>query len=117
MPTSQAVLAIQQPEVHLHPKAQAELGSLFASVAAEKKGSSMVVETHSDYLIDRVRLEVAHGTIAPEDISLLFFDKPHAVTKIHHLGLDSLGNITNAPRSYRSFFLREQLNVLGRGGR
>ena len=47
---------LQQPEVHLHPTAQAGLGSLFCNVAA--KGIQMLVETHSDYLLDRIRMDV-----------------------------------------------------------
>ena len=43
---------LQQPEVHLHPTAQAALGSLFCNIAA--KGVQMLVETHSDYLVDTI---------------------------------------------------------------
>jgi len=43
---------MQQPEVHLHPSAQAALGSLFCELAGAKR--QLVVETHSDYLLDRV---------------------------------------------------------------
>ena len=50
----------QQPEVHLHPSAQASLGSLFCTVAAS--GRQLIVETHSDHLIDRVRMDVRDGT-------------------------------------------------------
>ena len=47
---------LQQPEVHLHPSAQAALGSLFCQVAS--RGRQLVVETHSDHLMDRVRMDV-----------------------------------------------------------
>ncbi len=53
---------VQQPEVHLHPRAQAELGTLLGQLAkADKK--RIIVETHSDYLIDRVRMDVRDGKI------------------------------------------------------
>ena len=45
---------LQQPEVHLHPRAQAALGSLFCQIASPDR--QLVVETHSDYLLDRVRM-------------------------------------------------------------
>ena len=69
------VLALQQPEVHLHPKAQAELGSFFARFAAARPKATVLVETHSDYLLDRVRKEIADGTIAPDSVSFLFFSR------------------------------------------
>ena len=50
---------LQQPEAHLHPSAQAALGSLFCQVAGPER--QLVVETHSDHLIDRVRMDVRDG--------------------------------------------------------
>ena len=50
---------LQQPEVHLHPQAQAALGTLFCQVAAG--GRQLIIETHSDYIIDRVRMDVRDG--------------------------------------------------------
>ena len=47
---------LQQPEIHLHPKAQAALGSLLCTVAGI--GRQLIVETHSDYLLDRVRMDI-----------------------------------------------------------
>ena len=47
---------VQQPEVHLHPMAQAALGTLFCQMA--KREHQLVVETHSDHLINRVRMDV-----------------------------------------------------------
>ena len=47
---------LQQPEVHLHPSAQAALGTLFCQVAKPER--QLVVETHSDHLLDRVRMDV-----------------------------------------------------------
>ena len=109
------VLLLQQPEVHLHPKAQASLGSLFAAfVQTTKDSNTFVIETHSDYLIDRIRQEVAQGSLSPDDVSILFLEMKNAITRIHSIGLDSDGNILKAPPSYRHFFLQEELNLLSR---
>ena len=51
---------LQQPEVHLHPRAQAELSSLLAALASQRN-QSFIVETHSDYMIDRARIEIRKG--------------------------------------------------------
>jgi hypothetical protein len=108
-------LLLQQPEVHLHPRAQAALGSFFVTLATKSK-KHFVIETHSDYLIDRVRLQIARGTIDPENVQLLFFDKPGLDLEVHRLSFDSGGNVLNAPACYREFFLQEEMEILMRPG-
>ncbi len=98
---------LQQPEVHLHPSAQAALGSLFCHVASWDR--QLIVETHSDHLIDRVRMEVRDGDlpIMAEQVSILYFEREELDVRIHSLSLDKEGNVLNAPRSYRKFFMEE----------
>jgi AAA domain, putative AbiEii toxin, Type IV TA system/Protein of unknown function (DUF3696) len=104
-------VTMQQPEVHLHPRAQAALGSFMVDLVQKHK-KQFVVETHSDYIVDRVRQEVAAGRIDKDKVSILFFEKPGFETTVHQLRLDKQGNILNAPASYREFFLEEQMNLL-----
>jgi hypothetical protein len=110
-PAGDEVFLLQQPEVHLHPRAQAELGSFFARQAGRKR--RFVVETHSDYLVDRVRMEVRRGTLKPDDVSLLYFERRKHGAMIHNLELDKGGSITNAPDGFRQFFLDEENELLG----
>ena len=107
------LLLLQQPEVHLHPRAQAALGSFFSRLVTRER-KRLVIETHSDYLIDRVRLEVAQGKLSPDDVLILFFDKAGIETSIHQITLDKLGNVQGAPSSYRRFFLEEDENLFSR---
>ncbi|MFC1806418.1 DUF3696 domain-containing protein [Planctomycetota bacterium] len=65
-----ATLMYEQPELHLHPAAQAELGSIFAQVASDDK--RLVIETHSESLILRLMTEVAKGALKPEDIAVYY---------------------------------------------
>jgi AAA domain, putative AbiEii toxin, Type IV TA system len=102
---------IQQPEVHLHPRAQAELGSFFATQAY--KWRRFIIETHSDHLVDRVRMEVRNNVLQPEDVSLLYFERLKHGAMIHNLELDKDGAITNPPPGYREFFLKEERSLLG----
>lgn len=108
------IVLVQQPEVHLHPKAQAALGTFFGQFA-KGSGKRFVIETHSDYLVDRVRMEVANGMIAASDVNICFLDRKGLDVAIHQLELDGLGNIVNAPAAYRSFFLEEEMRVMFRG--
>ena len=96
---------LQQPEIHLHPSAQAALSTLLCQHAT--KDSPFIIETHSDYIIDRVRMEVRDGLIKPEDVSILFFERNGLDVKIHSLRYDKEGNVLDAPPGYRKFFLDE----------
>ena len=112
-PDAPNTFLMQQPEVHLHPSAQAALGSLFCQVAGS--GHQLIVETHSDYLLDRVRIDIRDGKsdLKPEDVSILFFERGDLDVHIHSLGIDEDGNILGAPDSYRSFFMDETAKSLG----
>ena len=107
------VFLIQQPEVHLHPSAQAALGSFFCQIANWKR--QLVVETHSDYIIDRIRMEVRdnESKLSAEDVSILYFERDDLDSRIYCLRLDEHGNVLGAPDSYRQFFMNETRRSLG----
>ena len=106
-------LLLQQPEVHLHPQAEAALGTLFCSAATT--GRQLLVETHSDYIIDRVRMDVRDETtgLKPEDVSILYFEPGDLEVKIHNIRLDQMGNVLDAPPSYGAFFMDEVNRSIG----
>ena len=107
------ICLLQQPEVHLHPSAQAALGSLFCSIAATSM--QLMVETHSDHLLDRVRMDVRDGKtdLRAEDVSILFFEPGELDVTIHSLRLDDDGNVLDAPPTYRRFFMDEMERSIG----
>jgi AAA ATPase domain len=107
------IVLMQQPEVHLHPRAQAALGSFFVDMVA-KSSRTFVIETHSDYLLDRIRQEVAANRIEADKVLVLFFDKPRRETTVYPIRLDAQGNVLDVPPSYREFFFQEELNLLNR---
>ena len=107
------VFLLQQPEVHLHPSAQAALGSLFCRIADSER--QLVVEMHSDHLLDRVRMDIRDGVteLNPEDVSILFFERQEIDVRIHSLSVDKLSNVNGAPPGYRQFFMNETRRSLG----
>lgn len=112
--SSPRTFLLQQPEVHLHPRGQAEF-STFLTRSVSKKKHSFLIETHSDHIVDRVRIAVREGIIKPEDVSILYFEpknKGGAVT-IHNIKVDRQGTPQGAPQGYRNFFMKETDKVLG----
>ena len=109
--SSSTMLLLQQPEVHLHPKAQAALGSMIKDWVSKNK-KTVVIETHSDYLVDRLRLEVKRNHLKESDVKIFFLEKKGNQTKLHILEVDAQGNVLNAPDGYRDFFFREQMALL-----
>jgi predicted ATPase len=65
------VVIIDTPEAHLHPKGQAKIGELLAKTAAD--GVQVIVETHSDHVINGIRKQVVKKQIAPEDTTFYYF--------------------------------------------
>lgn len=63
-----SALVVEEPEIHLHPRAQAELGDFFLTLL--QNGVQSIVETHSEYLVLRLLQHVASGAISPNEVSL-----------------------------------------------
>ena len=105
--------AIQQPEVHLHPKAQAALGDAFFDLAvAENK--RFFIETHSDYVIDRLRMNYRRQEIKHKpDAQILFFQRDASGNQIYSITIGENGELPgDQPEAYRGFFIHETLNLL-----
>ena len=103
---------LQQPEVHLHPRGQAQLASLFIQ-AFKKRRHRFLIETHSDHIVDRVCISVRQGKLKPDDVAILYFEPNGNAVSIHNISVDAAGNLCGAPPGYREFFLRETDRLLG----
>ena len=103
---------LQQPEVHLHPRGQAQLASLFIQ-AFKKRHHRFLIETHSDHIVDRVCISVRQGKLKPDDVAILYFEPNGNAVSIHNISVDAEGNLCGAPPGYREFFLRETDRLLG----
>ena len=77
---SGSLTMIEQPEVHLHPKMQADLADLFIDIALpqqpNREGRScqkyLLIETHSEYLLKRLRRRIADRTISADDVAIYY---------------------------------------------
>ncbi len=104
---------LQEPELHLHPQAQAAFGSLLVHFAENGKGQNFLVETHSDFIVDRISTEIRDKKISPENVSLVYHEIKKGYVQLHNIEFDKMGNVTNSPNGYREFFTGEINKVLG----
>ena len=73
---------IEQPEIHLHPKMQADLADLFIDIVLPTKQNKkeqkalkyLFIETHSEYLLKRLRRRISDGTISPDNVAIYLID-------------------------------------------
>ncbi|MFC1483517.1 DUF3696 domain-containing protein [Candidatus Neomarinimicrobiota bacterium] len=85
-------LFIEQPEIHLHPSAQSVVADLIVNTS---KTRQVVVETHSEHLINHARLLIADGKISPEHILINYVDRDSLGSYVTQIGVDSSGDFTN----------------------
>lgn len=109
--TIDSKIFLHHPIALKRPSMQAALCS-FLVEALQTKEIQLIIETHSDHMLDRARIEIAQGNIKPEDVIILYFEKKNKKIIMHQIEIDKLGNILNAPSSYREFQLKEQMDLL-----
>ncbi|AVJ56726.1 hypothetical protein C5610_10795 [Idiomarina sp. OT37-5b] len=103
--------AIQQPEVHLHPRAQAALGDLFFELVEERE-QQFLIETHSEYLIDRFRFAMSKEKNQTE-ANLIFFERRENGNEIHVVNIQNNGKYERElPDGFLDFFIKEDLSML-----
>jgi len=95
------LLIVENPEAHLHPRAQASLGRLLALAA--QGGIQIFVESHSDHVVNALRLAVRQGTLDRNNVQIHFFNRPteshldvHTVTPT----IDENGRLSQWPPGF-----------------
>lgn len=69
--TTGSLILLENPEAHLHPRGQSRMAMLIATAAAA--GAQVIVETHSDHVLDGTRLAVKQGRLAASDTAIHYF--------------------------------------------
>ncbi len=100
-----SITIAEQPEIHLNPKIQCVLAELFVSMA--KKGQTVIVETHSEHLLLRLRRLIAEDKMNSEDVAIYFVEKEKNESKIREIKLQENGHIN--PIDWPKDFLAETL--------
>lgn len=107
------MIAIPQPEVHLHPKAQCAFGTLVFR-NWQDNNNQYLLETHSEYMINRFRYEMLNSEKAPKGkAQVLFFERNEDGNVITSMPIGENGKFDcEIPDSYGDFFVDEELKML-----
>ena len=110
-------LLIEQPEIHLHPAHQAELGDLFIR-SAKEQGNTLLLETHSEHLLLRIMRRMRETStgklpegaieVRPEDVAVLFVESDGSQSIVREMPLNERGELVKAwPGGFFEEGLRE----------
>lgn len=97
------MIAMEQPEIHLHPALQAELGDLFIESALGPRNNTLLIESHSEHLLLRIMRRMRETSndelpkdipaVRPEDVCVLFVEPKGSSSVVRHLELDEEGQL------------------------
>jgi predicted ATPase len=94
------LLIVENPEAHLHPAGQSMMGAFLAQVASD--GVQVIVETHSDHVLNGIRRSVSLGesVLEPESVKVLFFGANRDDSAFEELALKRTGELSAWPRGF-----------------
>ena len=109
------IILVENPEVHLHPAGQSLMGQFLAEVASA--GVQVIVETHSDHVLNGIRRSVKAELIDPAKIAIHFFrPRTNNAAQVLSPQLDRSGNIDTWPEGFFDQFDKDMNYFAGWGG-
>lgn len=107
-------IVIENPESHIHPRGQAELGKLISLAASI--GTQLFVETHSDHILNGIRVAVKENLVDKSKVNVLYFEKTttekEQFTKISPIKVDDKGELSDYPENMIDEWSNQLLKLL-----
>lgn len=106
------MLIVENPEAHLHAKAQSNMGYFLARMAAA--GVRVIIETHSEHIVNGIRRMIVQKQTAmtSDDITIYFFQDKNGDKKIMNIGMDKKGNLSAFPEDFFDQVRQDTLSIL-----
>ena len=105
-----SLLAISEPEIDLHPTIQADFADYIIRQATTNH-KQYIVETHSEYFLNRIRLLIAKGELNEEDVKVYFFDNNGKKTEAHSIVFKRNGEIVGAPENFFKTYMVDTMQL------
>ena len=101
-------IIIEQPEIHIHPRLQAQLGSLLAE-SVKSFGNRFIIETHSEHLLLRLQKLIRNGELSHKDVALVYVDRDIDGSRCLKIRLDCDGDFMD---KWPNGFFDERFNEM-----
>ena len=105
-----STLFMSQPEIHLHPSVQAEFANYLSDKHRTEK-KRYVIETHSEYLLNRFRVLIAKGEMSEDDVAVYYLNRVKGRAKCHKLVFRKDGKIEGAPKEFFGTYMMDVMNI------
>ncbi len=109
-----SIVLIEQPELHLHPNAQANLADLFLAATTERN-LQLIVESHSEHLVRRIQRRIAEREEYLNLLRMYFCEKGERGSRISQVEIDLFGQIRNWPKRFFGDIAGELLEMTRAG--
>jgi predicted ATPase len=102
---SNATVWMEQPEIHLHPRVQAELADVFISAVqtvenGKPRNAQLIIESHSEHFLNRLQRRIAEEKISPGEMAIYFARRVRGATELEPLRVNHYGEIENWPENF-----------------
>ena len=105
-----STLLISQPEIHLHPNVQAELANYFLNNMLDMN-KRYIIETHSEYLLNRFRYLITKGLIKEEQLNVYYLRNINDKTQTFRIFFKKNGKIEGAPKDFFDTYMMDVMNI------
>ena len=105
-----STLFVAQPEIHLHPSVQASVADYFINRAV-KSNKRYIIETHSEYLLNRIRSAIVKGRIEKKDIAVYYFENTTEGSLTYEIQFTKKGQILNAPKGFFDTYMMDVVDI------
>lgn len=105
------LLIVENPEAHLHPKAQSNMGEFLAKIASS--GVNILVETHSEHIVNGIRRSILkQKVLSCQDLAIYFFELEDGKVKDVKITMDEEGNLSDFPQDFFDQVRQDMLEII-----
>ena len=108
--SNDSTLFLAEPEIHLHPSVQSKFGDYIIN-QINTSDKNYVIETHSEYFLNKIRLAIVKGELKKEDIKVYFLENNGNDTDVYDIDFTKTGAIKNAPNTFFDTYFVDSMNI------
>jgi predicted ATPase len=105
-----STLFLAEPEIHLHPSIQSKFGDYIVD-KINKTDKNYVIETHSEYFLNKIRLAIVKGELKKEDVKVYFLENNGDDTEVYDIDFRKNGGIRNAPKNFFDTYYDDSMAI------